>query len=78
MILELGSLTLGLMSGYMYGLSLTHQGKALSFSYGTSLYRMIGIALLGYIVLQYGKIPFILFIGSLIITKWIVILTQSE
>ncbi len=78
MVLDLSSLALGMMSGYFYGLSLAGCGKALSFSYSTPFLRVACIGFFGYVLLHWGQIPFILFVGSLIITMWIVILTHNE
>lgn len=77
MIVSLGALVLGTATGYFYGLSLAQQGKALSFSYLTPIIRIASTALFALILLHWGTIPFILFIASLIITIWIVILTHK-
>ncbi len=71
-------LFVGICIGYFSGLSLVYQGKALTYSVIIPALRILGIATFGLLLLHWGTIPFILFMGSLIITMWIVILTHNE
>jgi hypothetical protein len=71
-------LIIGCLAGYLYGLSLIKQGKALSFSFAAPLIRFACIIALSLLLLRWGIFPFILFFGSFMITMWIVVLTQNR
>lgn len=62
----------------MSGFSLIRQGKGLHQSLFVSILRIVSTTLLALILLRWGVIPFILFVGSHTIAMWIVIFTHNE
>lgn len=70
--------SIGAIVGYFYGLSLVKQGKACSFSFIMPLFRFTALATLSLLLLQWGTIPFILFVSSFIAALWTAILTNTE
>ena len=70
-------LIVGSIVGYISGLSLINQGKALSTSFALPAVRVLCSGLIAFYLLQWGIIPFILFGGSILLTMWIVIFTHN-
>ena len=72
------ALIIGCLVGYGYGLSLLKQGRALALFSALPFIRIILIAILGYYLLHWGTIAFILFVGSFMVTVWTVLLKKHH
>ncbi len=77
------SIMLGTLAGSLSGYNLIRQVSLQSLKPSRyvvvfSILRLGSLALISWYLLHWGPIPFILFGGSLMIAKWIVILALNE
>ena len=73
----LGALSIGCCIGYLYGLSLIRQGRALPPFSLLPFIRIPAVALIAYYLLHWGTIAFILFVGSFLATVWALLLLSN-